>query len=182
MIDPVSSFPPFIIRSAHIILIYMRQKIKQWLIEEELFREEVADEVSQFRILFTYPEDHFMEIVQPLSKPDMVLVATTTIVNPEHVAIMRKLPSSQRGEFLWAFRCIINNFFIDFELVHENSILERFTLTDIIYEDGLSKDSLMRTIRKVWKANLQAIWILQKEFMGSEPMKSDTEGDFTLYG
>jgi hypothetical protein len=66
--------------------------------------------------------------------------------------------------------------------VHENSILERFTLTDIIYEDGLSKDSLMRTIRKVWKANLQAIWILQKEFMGSEPMKSDTEGDFTLYG
>lgn len=160
----------------------MKQKIKQWLIEEDLFREEVTDDASQFRFLFTYPENHFMEIVQPLSKPDLIIIAATTLVNPEHVTIMRKMPSPQRAEFLWAFRCVINNFFIDFELSHEDNVLEKFTLTDMIYGDGLSKDALMRTIRKVWKANLQAIWILQKEFMGSEPVKSDEDIRSTLYG
>jgi hypothetical protein len=159
----------------------MKQKIKQWLIEEDLFREEVIDEASQFRLLFTFPEEHVMEIVQPLAKPDMIIVAATTLVNPEHVAIMKKMPSPQRAEFLWAFRCIMNNFFIDFELIQEDNVLERFTLSDILYEDGLSKDSLMRTVRKVWKANLQAIWILQKEFMGLQPEKPDAEIDSTLY-
>jgi hypothetical protein len=158
----------------------MRKRIKQWLVEEELFREEVDEESSHFRFVFTFPEEHFMEIIQPTTKTDMIVVAATTIVNPDHVEIMRNMPPPHRAEFLWAFRCILNNFFIDFELIHGDNVLERFTLSDILYEDGLTKDALMRTIRRVWKANLQAIWILQKEFVGSGPSEK-SNGDSTMY-
>lgn len=159
----------------------MRQKIKQWLIEENLFREEIDDDATNFRFVFAYPEEHFMEIIQPSSKPDMIIVAVTTIVNPDHIEIMKHLPPPQRAEFIWAFRCILNNFFVDFELAHEDNVLERFSLSDILYEDGVSKDALMRTVRKVWKANLQAIWILQKEFVGSDTQKDQTEIPSSMY-
>jgi len=159
----------------------MREKIKKWLIEEDLFREEIEENSSHFRFVFTFPEEHFMEIIQPSSKLDMIIVAATTIVNPDHVQIMKNLPADHRAEFLWAFRCILNNFFIDFELTHENNILQKFTLSDIVYEDGLSKDVFIRTIRKVWKANLQAIWILQKEFSGSESSKDFSETELAMF-
>jgi hypothetical protein len=159
----------------------MREKIKRWLVEEEMLVEDIPDSDSHFRFLFMFPGDHYMEIVQPLTKPDMVQVISTTSVSEEHQETMRGSNPGHRAEFIWALRFVMNTFFVDFEMVHPDNILEKFTLTDTIFEDGLSKDKLMSVIRKVWKANLQVIWIIQKEYVGLEPKEGEPDTDSGMY-
>jgi hypothetical protein len=119
--------------------------------------------------------------VQPASSPDLVLVLSPTSVSPEHRQIMEKSGPEQRAEFIWALRFVMNTFPVDFEMDHPENILAKFTITDIIYEDGLSKDRLMASIRKVWKANLQVIWILQKEFGTPEPEPKEPGAEGVMY-
>jgi hypothetical protein len=161
-----------------VIRVSMKERIKGWLTEEEILVEEVQDAGSRFRFLVMFPRDHYMEVVQPLTSTDMVLVLSPTSVSPEHREIMEKARPEQRAEFIWALRFVMNTFPVDFEMDHPENILAKFTITDLIYEDGLSKDRLMASIRKVWKANLQVIWILQKEYgvAGHGEKEPGTEG------
>lgn len=161
-----------------VIRVSMKERIKGWLVEEEILVEEVQDAGSRFRFLVMFPKDHYMELVQPLTGTDLVLVLSPTSVSPEHREIMEKARPEQRAEFIWALRFVMNTFPVDFEMEHPENILAKFTITDLIYEDGLSKDRLMASIRKVWKANLQVIWILQKEYGVAGPGEKEpgTEG------
>ena len=159
----------------------MKDRIKGWLVEEEMLVEEVRDAGSHFRFLVMFPKDHYMELVQPLTKTDSVLIISPTAVSPEHREIMGRSRPEQRAEFLWALRFVMNTFSVDFEIEHPGNVLEKFTITEIIYEDGLTKDRLMGAIRKVWKANLQVIWILQKEFGTPSPEEKEPGSEGIMY-
>ena len=159
----------------------VKERIKGWLVEEEMLVEEVGDAESRFRFLVMFPEDHYMEILQPLDRPDLVLVLSPTSVSPEHRAIMERSMPGQRAEFIWALRFVMNTFPVDFEMEHPENVLSRFTVTDLIYEDGLTKDRLMAAVRRVWKANLQVIWILQKEYGGPEPEEKEPGSEASMY-
>jgi len=144
--------------------------------------EEVGDAESRFRFLVMFPEDHYMEILQPLDRPDLVLVLSPTSVSPEHREIMGRSRPEQRAEFIWALRFVMNTFSVDFEMDHPDNILRKFTITDTVYEDGLTKDRLMSAVRKVWKATLQVIWILQKEYGGPEqPAEKEPGSEGSMY-
>lgn len=162
-------------------MVTMKDKIKQWLIEEELFKEEIQDNSTNFRLIIMFPKDHFMEIIQPLKKADMIIVASPTVISPEHIDAMTRSNSQNRAEFIWALKFFLNNFLIDFELTHPENILEKFAITDVIFDDRLSKDRLMATIRKVWKANLQAVWIIQKEFGVVKPQRDELGTESVMY-
>jgi hypothetical protein len=159
----------------------MKERIKGWLVEEEILVEEVEDAGSGFRFLVMFPREHYMEVVQPLTRTDMVMVLSPTSVSDGHREIMERSRPEQRAEFIWALRFVMNTFPVDFEMDHPENILAKFTITDIIYEDGLSKDRLMASIRRVWKANLQVIWILQKEFGTPEPEKKEPGSEGIMY-
>jgi hypothetical protein len=60
---------------------------------------------------------------------------------------------------------------LDFELEHPNDQLKRFIITEDIFEDGLSKHVLIKSIKKVFKGKLQCIWILGKTY-GSIPKRN----------
>jgi len=122
-----------------------------------------------------------MEIIQPLAKSDMLLIVCLTSVSPEHRQIMGRSRPEQRAEFIWALRFVMNTFSVDFEMDHPDNILQKFTITDLIYDDGLSKDRFMSALRKVWKATLQVIWILQKEYGGPEPAEKEPGSEGNMY-
>ena len=42
-----------------------------------------------------------------------------------------------------------------------NYILLHYVVQDEIYYDGLSKHVLMKTIKKIFRANLRALWKIQ---------------------
>ena len=160
----------------------MKDRIKGWLVEEEMLVREIQDARSRFRFLIMFPRDHYMEVAQPLASTDMVIIISPTSVNPEHREIMGRSRPEQRAEFIWALRFVMNTLAVDFEMDHPENILGKFTITDQIYEDGLSKDRLMSAIRKVWRANLQVIWILQKEYGGPESKEKETGAEGSMFG
>jgi hypothetical protein len=160
----------------------MKDQIKGWLVEEEMLVREIQDAHSRFRFLIMFPKDHYMEVAQPLASTDMVVIISPMSVSPEHREIMGRSRPEQRAEFIWALRFVMNTLAVDFEIDHPENILEKFTITDQIYEDGLSKDRFMSAIRKVWRANLQVIWILQKEYGGPESKEKEPGSEGNMFG
>ncbi len=142
----------------------MEDKIKRWLSEEGLLGQIVDDENANFHFIVNYPEDHVIDVIQPKGKRDLVLVACATSVSPEHLSKIRELSESKREEFLWQVRFSLNKFLVDFQLEHPRNILESYLVTDEIYNDALSKDRLISTIKRVFKAKLHVLWLIQKRF------------------
>ncbi|WP_455240903.1 DUF2299 domain-containing protein [Methanothermobacter tenebrarum] len=145
-------------------MIILENKIKRWLTEEGLLGQIVDDENANFHFIVNYPEDHVIDVIQPKDKEDLVLVACATSVSPEHLSKIRELSESKREEFLWQVRFSLNKFLVDFQLEHPRNILESYLVTDEIYDDALTKDRLISTIKKVFKAKLHVLWLIQKKF------------------
>jgi len=145
-------------------VIILENKIKRWLTEEGLLGQIVDDENANFHFIVNYPEDHVIDVIQPKDKEDLVLVACATSVSPEHLSKIRELSESKREEFLWQVRFSLNKFLVDFQLEHPRNILESYLVTDEIYDDALTKDRLISTIKKVFKAKLHVLWLIQKKF------------------
>ncbi|BDH80220.1 hypothetical protein MTTB_15990 [Methanothermobacter tenebrarum] len=142
----------------------MEGKIKRWLTEEGLLGQIVDDENANFHFIVNYPEEHVIDVIQPKGKRDLVLVACATSVSPEHLSKIQELSESKREEFLWQIRFSLNKFLVDFQLEHPRNILESYLVTDEIYNDALTKDRLISTIKKVFKAKLHVLWLIQKRF------------------
>jgi hypothetical protein len=60
--------------------------------------------------------------------------------------------------------------------------LQDFTISHTIYEDGLTKDRLFETIKKVSRAKLQSIWLIQQEFGSASGEKPDSMDELRSYG
>ncbi|WP_414469983.1 DUF2299 domain-containing protein [Methanobacterium sp. ACI-7] len=142
----------------------IENRIQKWLSDEGLFRQKVPDDNANFHFIINYPEDHVLDVVQPKGKDDMILIACATNVSPEHQTELKKLSNEKREEFMWDFRFLLNNHFVDFQLHHPENILQSFLITDEIFEDGLSKDRLISTVKKIFRAKLQGIWKIQMDF------------------
>ncbi|HOQ19661.1 MAG: DUF2299 family protein [Methanothermobacter sp.] len=145
-------------------MIILEGKIKRWLTEEGLLGQIVDDENANFHFIVNYPEEHVIDVIQPKGKRDLVLVACATSVSPEHLSKIQELSESKREEFLWQIRFSLNKFLVDFQLEHPRNILESYLVTDEIYNDALTKDRLISTIKKVFKAKLHVLWLIQKRF------------------
>ena len=80
-------------------------------------------------------------------------------------------------EFILDLNFGLNTFLVDFELQVNNDILRQFVITEQIFEDGLTKDMLIRTMKRVFKAKLHCIWLIDKKF-GSLPAPSNQNDMF----
>ena len=87
-----------------------------------------------------------------------------TNVSPEHLEGMKKLSSAKKEDFIWELRYMLNNQGVDFQLQHPNNVLENFLVTAEIYEDGLTKDRLIATVKQIFRAKIQCVWKIQQEF------------------
>ncbi len=142
--------------------------IQKWLVDEGMFKNEIPDNNSNFHFVVNYPENHVMDLIQPLGKNDMILIGCATEIDPNQIDLIKNAKKKVKQNFIWDIRFTLNNFLLDFELAHPNDELQRFVITDEIYEDGLTKNSLMMSIKKVFKGKLQCIWMLDRTF-GENP-------------
>ena len=144
------------------------KKIRTWLKEENLFKEQIPDEASNFHFIVNYPDGHVLDLIQPKNEDGMLLIGCASEIAPEQVALIREAPEKKREKFIWDIRLGLNQFLLDFELEHPDNVLKSFLISEQLYEDGITKDSLIRTIKKVFKGKLQCIWIIGKTFGESE--------------
>jgi hypothetical protein len=138
------------------------KKVQNWLTEEGFFKEKIHDENSKFHFLVQYPDDNLMDLFQPKGKGDMIVIGCATNVSPEHLEIIKNVSIDKKIEIIWNFKYILNQFLLDFQIDHPNNILGGFVITSTIYEDGLSKHNLIFEIKKIFKAKLQCLLIMEK--------------------
>lgn len=140
------------------------QIIQNWLVNEGLFKEKIQDPNANFHYIINYPENHIIDIVQPNSKVDAIIIGCATQIAPEQLALMKDTSNSEKNDYIWDVRYILNSFLLDFNLQVENNELKQFLITDEIFEDGLTKNELIKAIKKVFKAKIQCIWKLEQTF------------------
>jgi hypothetical protein len=155
----------------------IENKVQKWLSDEGLFRQKVPDDNANFHFIINYPQDHVLDVIQPKGKEDVVLIACATNVSPEHQSEIKKLKAKKREQFMWDFRFLLNSQLVDFQLQHPENILQSFLITEEIFEDGLSKDRLISTVKKIFRAKLQGIWKIQMEFGIGEEGKGNIQQD-----
>ncbi len=146
----------------------IEDKVQKWLADEGYFRQKVPDENANFHFMINYPEGHVIDVIQPKGKKDMVVIGCATNVSPEHLSVIQQMNNADREKFIWDFRFSLNNFLVDFQLQHPDNVLQSYVVSDEIYEDGLSKDRLISTVKKVFRAKLHGLWKIQEQFGSGE--------------
>lgn len=140
-------------------------EIQNWIIEENIFKQKMPDEQSNFHYVIEYPEGNIMDIVQPKGKDDLIVFICGTQVAPEHIEMIKDATIPDREDFVVDLRFELNHFSPDFQLdVNDEYVLSQFVLQDFLYADGLTKNNLMKTIREIFKSKMSCIWMLEKVF------------------
>ena len=104
-----------------------------------------------------------MDVVKPKDK-DCLIIACATQVAPEHINLMTSADMNTKKDFILDLNFGLNNYLVDFELQVAEDILRQFVVTDQIFEDGLTKNEFIRTLKRVFKAKLHCIWLIDKKF------------------
>ncbi|WP_040682199.1 DUF2299 domain-containing protein [Methanobrevibacter boviskoreani] len=139
-------------------------KIIKWLTDEGLLNKKIQDQNANFHYIINYPQDHMMDLIQPVGKEDMILIGCATEIAEEQKKMISQSSKQIKENFIWAMRFTLNQFLVDFELEHPDNELNRFLITDEIFEDGLTKNKLIHTIKRIYKSKLQCLWLIDKTF------------------
>ncbi len=160
----------------------LREMVQKWLSEEGIFAKLVADDQANFHFVIKFPDEHHsMDILQPKGKEDAIIIGCATTVSPSHLSKMRELTGKKRESFLMDFRMMLNMMPVDFQLNHPEQVLHGFLVTDQIFQDGLSKDRFISSIKWVFKAKLQGVWEIQKRFGTPKEEQEDLSSDISMY-
>ena len=152
----------------------IEDNVQKWLSDVGVFRQKIPDDNSNFHFIINYPGDNVMDVMQPKQNPDLVVIGCATNVSPEHLTEMRNLSPKKRDNFIWDLRFMINTQGVDFQLRHPENVLESFLITAEIFQDGLTKDKLVSTIKNVFRAKIMCVWKIQRELGFEEEGKSNT--------
>ena len=141
----------------------LEENVREWLSEEDLLREVKYDENADFHYIIEFPKENIMDVVKPACK-DCLIMACATQVAPQHLDLMRQSDIKVQKDFIMDLNFGLNNFLVDFELQVANDILQQFVITEQIFEDGITKNEMFRTLKRIFKAKLHCIWLIDKTF------------------
>ena len=154
----------------------IEENVEKWLLDEDILREMKYDENADFHFIVEFPKENIMDVVKPKGK-DSIIIACATQVAPQHVTLMESASIETQKEFIMDLNFGLNSFLVDFDLKIGNNILRQFVITEQIFEDALTKDMLFRTLKRVFKAKLHCIWLIDKKF-GKLPAPSNQNDMF----
>ena len=141
----------------------IEEQIKKWLLDEDCLREMKYDENADFHFIVEFPKENIMDVVKPKYK-DCIIIACATQVAPQHLDLMKSTDVKTQKDFILELNFGLNNFLVDFELQINQNILQQFVVTEQIFNDGLTKHEFMKTMKRVFKAKLHCIWLIDKKF------------------
>ena len=141
----------------------LEDNVRQWLTDEDFLREVKYDENADFHFIVEFPKDNIMDVVKPKDK-DCIVIACATQVAPQHLDLMKRADLKTQKDFIMSLNFGLNQFLVDYELQVSQDILQQFVVTDQIFEDGLTKNEFIRTLKRVFKAKLHCIWLIDEKF------------------
>lgn len=159
------------------------ETIKNWIVDEGIFREKKVDENADFHYIVEFPKDNIMDVVKPKGK-DFILIACATQVSPQHLELMNNSSAKQRSDFLLDVNMAVNQFLVDCQLaVDQNSnLLQQYVITYQIFEDGITKNTLFDALKRVFKSKIQCVWLIERTFgtVNDASMKPSNENSMFI--
>lgn len=143
-----------------------REKIKGWLVQEGLFKEEVPQEHLYFQIAAEFPAKtgRHLSVIQPRGHEDMIVVFSRIRLADAHQKALAALPAKERERLIWQMRYDLLFQDCSFEIEPGGGDLQSIRFTREIYYDGLTKNELMQAIRNNFKCELYVVWKFQEIF------------------
>lgn len=141
--------------------------IETWLRDIGIDPNPVTDPEMHWRFDVNYPtgSPHRMHVVNPKARPRAVAIISRCAISAEHHAAFQELDGEAKLDFARELQATLNREFVEFTFQGvEQGLLcpTGFQVEAMRYDDALSLDSLARSISSVYKAELAAIWCVQR--------------------
>ena len=156
--------------------------VKNWIVDEGIFREKKVDDNSDFHFIVEFPKDNIMDVVKPKGK-DFLVIACATQVSPQHLELMNNGSPKEKSKFLLKLNMEINRFLVDSQLAVDQSsnLLQQYVITYQIFDDGLTKNSLYDSLKRVFKAKIQCVWMIEKTFGTINPIPQEPSNENSMF-
>jgi hypothetical protein len=143
-----------------------QEKIKSWLVQEGLFKEELSSENLYFQLAAEFPakSGRHLSIIQPRDHEDMIVVFSRIRLADSHQKALSAMPPKDREHLLWKMRYDLLFQDASFEIEPGGGDLQSIRFTREIYYDGLTKNMLMQAVRENFKCELYVVWKFQEIF------------------
>ncbi len=148
-------------------------KIKAWLVDEGLFKEEISSDDLSFQFAAEYPakSGRHLSVIQPKGRGDMVVVFSRIRLADVHQKALSAMPAKARERLIWQMRYDLLFRDCSFEMERSGSSLQSIRFTREIYYDGLTKNKLMEVIAENFKCELYVVWKFQENFGEGQPSR-----------
>lgn len=156
--------------------------VKNWIVDEGIFREKKVDNNSDFHFIVEFPKDNVMDVVKPKGK-DFLVIACATQVSPQHLELMSNSSPKEKSKFLLKLNMEINRFLVDSQLAVDQSsnLLQQYVITYQIFDDGLTKNSLYDALKRVFKSKIQCVWLIEKTFGTVNPIHQEPSNENSMF-
>lgn len=160
-------------------------QIGEWLRDMGLTPEMKNDPNANWVFEVAYPQNgqYRFAIANPKALPRAVTIAARLAPTAEQVRAFRDLEGDVKQEFWRTLRSILNREFVEFQI--EGTPLSdcpiAFQVSAVRYDDGLTLDSLHRTLSSVNKACLDGCAFFEERLGGAGPA-SGGEFEFKRLG
>jgi hypothetical protein len=143
-----------------------KEKIKNWLVQEGLFKAEDQPENLYFQLAAEFPakSGRHLSIIQPKNHEDMIVVFSRIRLADAHQMALSAMPPKEKERLLWQMRYDLLFQDASFEIEPAGSDMQSIRFTREIYYDGLTKNELMQAIRINFKCELYVVWKFQEIF------------------
>ena len=139
--------------------------VKEWLLEEGILKSEVPDEMADWHYVVEFPakSNQVSDIVKPKDKR-MILLLSGIVLSESHYRAFNSLTPEEKQKLVhkWKMDLIFRR--ADFRLIPDAMNLQRVEFSIPIFEDALSKSSVIEALRELFKCKLYIIWNVQHEF------------------
>ena len=135
------------------------------------------DPQSAWNLEFNYPvgTTHRMVVASPAHNPAAVVIATGTDLSPQHLKNFSSLDDDEKKNVLWEMRQKAVSHDVDFQFDSPSGQLGpldcptqvRFAATR--FSDGLTLDSFVQSVGRVFKAELATMWLVEEHLGGGGP-------------
>ncbi len=142
------------------------EKIRNWLVEEGMYKDKVADEAARVHFVAEVPPNsgQVVDVIFPKNRDDMVIVASGVKLAEEHYRSLMSLNREKREEVLWDMRFRLLFLETGFQILPSVENPQIFQFTRELYFDGLNKNVFMDALRQVHRCKLFVIWTMHRLF------------------
>ncbi len=153
------------------------EKVKAWLTEEGVYRDEIQDEKSLFNYQVEFPRGshHMVNVYQPRDRADLVALQSAVEFSPQHLDLLAKMAEDARSRFTLGLMLELLSRGVAFQPMPDAEDPTSVLFAGTIYYDGLTKDRLMGLLNVLYQCFLFVSWkFIQKAGGGAGPGQAPT--------